>query len=225
MSGKNRKITCIFGRQGSGKSTITKAMLKDQSRKRVIVFDTQREYEGRGWKRVHSLADLIRAIKPIWKRGFKISYVPPAADLPKELSDLCNLIEMLQAPYEQGKDKQELTLVIEETNQSFPVTALPAGVNGMKRAVLQGRHWGVELIAISQRPALVSMDLRSNANFTYAFALASPDDVRGVMSMIMGKSKVLEDRLKGLQSYEFWRIENGQYLTGKTLSSDRFKLN
>ncbi|PLW75405.1 helicase HerA domain-containing protein [Cohaesibacter celericrescens] len=225
MSAKNRKITCIFGRQGSGKSTITKAMLKAKTRKRVIVFDTQREYEGRGWKRVHSLADLLKVIKPIWKKGFRISYVPPADNLPKELSDLCHLIEMLQAPYAEGKHNDELTLVIEEANQSYPVTALPAGVNGMQRAVLQGRHWGVELIAVSQRPALVNMSLRSGANSTYVFALASSNDVRGVMELIVGKSRAVQDHLIGLEPFCFWRIENGRYQTGKTLSGDRYRLN
>jgi len=102
-----------------------------------------------------------------------------AGDFELELHKLSVYLWHAQAPYESGRDRKKLTLIVEEMDLSVPNHATPKGMGGFKRLVLQGRHRGVEIIGVTQHPALVPIWFRINCAERYLFALGVED--HGVM--------------------------------------------
>ena len=175
---KDAKITAVYGRRGSGKSTLVQSLLK--GRKRVVVFDPMAEFASqRGFVRVSCFRDLVAALRKGWGRGFKIAFVPDD-DFKKVLHGISHVLWGAQAPYDAGRDDRKVTLVVEEMNLCYPPKDLPAGQEGFVRAILQGRHRGIEIIGVTQRPALVHPNFRSNAHDTYVFALEDHQDVQAI---------------------------------------------
>lgn len=170
------EVACIFGRRGSGKTTLARRLVAPW--RRLIVWDPLGEWATfRGLAKVQDLRELLAQLKRQWSRGFRLSLVGGAGDLVAHLDGLARLIWAAQAPY---PGCGPLALVVDEANLGLPVHKLPRGMAGMSRLVLQGRHRGVAVLAVSQRPALVSLDLRANAHRTLAFALPAPQDQRAL---------------------------------------------
>jgi len=210
---KDAELISVFGRRGSGKSTLTKALIKT-GRPKLIVFDAIGEYGGgRGWTRCSSRKDLIAAMKKKWKSGFKISYQPTDGNHIEDLHKVCMIAFKVQQPYKDGRDDRKLTLVVEEADLSMPAQAVGRDVSGMQKLTLQGRHWGLEAIAISQRPALVSTHFRGNVATSYVFALSSQND-RDEIAKVIGREH--RQMLTQMQNHEFICIENGSFQKGKT---------
>lgn len=179
---KDAELILVVGRRGSGKSTLTKGLLKD--RPKVLVFDPRAEYSGRGWAVCRSRSDVVKAMRRGWQSGFHIAYVPEAGIEAEELHRLTLICWQAQSPYESGSDPRKLTLVVEEADLSFPVVRLPAEISGMQRVVNQGRHAGIEVIAVTQRPALVSKNFRGNVATSYVFPLADEDDQQAMLKKL-----------------------------------------
>ncbi|MFA7638013.1 MAG: hypothetical protein WCY02_01760 [Parvibaculum sp.] len=203
---KDAELIQIFGRRGSGKSTLTKGLLK--GRPKVVVFDPRAEYGAlRGFTAAYTRTDVLKAMKRGWARGFHIAYVPEAGQEIEALHKLTSICWAAQSPYEEGRDPRKLTLVIEEADLSYPVTRLPSHFSGMQRVVNQGRHVGIECIAVSQRPAQISATYRANVATSYLFALAADVD-RQEMLRLIGRDYA--DRLRSLPPYRALVHENGQ---------------
>ena len=210
------ELTAIFGRRGCGKSTICKALLK--SRSRVVVFDPCDEYSaGRGWVRVTSRKALAEAIAKRISKGFKIAYVPPEGD---HIEALHWVAEIIWRAGEGGRNRH-ITLVIEEANMALPKHALPRDRSAAKRLILQGRHRGIEMIAVTQRPSLLSSDFIGNCATIYAFAVSDVNDV-DTISRYMGRERKAE--IAAQVSFKFLRRENGQICTGATTKAGSFKI-
>lgn len=218
---KDAELWAVFGRRGSGKSTIVQGIARDPNRKKVVAFDPMREYTGRGWVHVSSLSQLVLAMKSRWRKGFRISYVPTAGDEAGDLHKLSSLLWTAQTPYERGSDPRKLTLIVEEANLGMPNHALPAGMNGMARLINQGRHRGLEAVAVSQRPALVSKTYRANCTKTFVFPLADETD-RAEIGKVVGRSRM--DELRQMQKFHFWQLEDGQVSAGRTKKTGGFTL-
>jgi hypothetical protein len=199
----------IWGRRGSGKTTLTKKLLGGH--RRVIVFDPMAEYAGAGFRRCDSLEAVLRALKAGWGRGFRIAYVP-SGDFPRMLHGLATLIWHAQSPYQTGADRRELLFVVEEMNLGYPATKLRADYSGMTKITLQGRHRGISIIGISQRPAGVSADFRGMVAETYVLPLSTALDLRAVTD-VYGRE---HDRaLRALRPHAWLRFLDGQVITGK----------
>lgn len=183
---KDAEIVAIYGRRGSGKSTLAKAMIA--GREKVVVFDPRAEYAARGRPAFDRLGDVGKHISKNFQRGFQCAYVPPPGREAEALHELVSRLWLAQWPYETGDDARKLTLLIEEADLSYPVRALPAHLNGMARAVNQGRHAGLELIAVTQRPAQISATFRANCAQTIIFPLAADNDRQEVLRLI-GRDK------------------------------------
>ena len=198
-------VTAIYGRRGSGKTTRAKALIKNE--KRVVVFDPIGEYgQGRGVVHVDSVAGVRDAMAKRWRSGFRIAYTPQV-DLPGRLHALSLLLWDAQAPYRQRREGRPLTLVVDEANMAYPSTKLPVARQGMMRLVLQGRHAGIGIIAVTQRPALVSTDLRGNAAVIYAFALPVGHDVAAVAATV---GRPIAAQLPDLPDHVYLRWESGR---------------
>lgn len=167
---------CIFvaGRRGSGKTTFTRHAVEGAPR--VVAFDPIGQY-GRefGWPMAASLAELHELLGRCWRSPPWHVALTVAGDYPAELHRLAIYLWHAQQPYERHRDRKKLVLVVEEMNLSVPVHALPSDQRGFMRLVLQGRHRGIEIIGVTQRPALVSADFRSSAAETVLFPLGIED--------------------------------------------------
>jgi DNA helicase HerA-like ATPase len=199
----------IWGRRGAGKSTLAKKLLGGH--RRVIVFDPMGEYALRGFRVCGSLEAVLRVLKANWSRGFRIAYVP-SGDFPRMLHGLATLIWHAQAPYQTGADRRELLFVVEEMNLGYPATKLRADYSGMTKITLQGRHRGISIIGISQRPAGVSADFRGMVAQTYVLPLSTALDLRAVTD-VYGRE---HDRaLRALRPHAWLRFLDGQVIAGK----------
>lgn len=210
---KDARCIAVYGRRGSGKSTRVKALLRGH--KRLIVFDPMGEYGREGLAEpADTLAEVRAIMRRRWRAGFRIAY-QPAGDYVAKLHHLAEFLWHAQAPYEDGSDPRKLMLVVEEMNLGFPVTKLPRGQEGMLRLVLQGRHRGIEIIGVTQRPAAVSADFRGNVAETYVLPLSQALDYKAVGEVI---GREHEPKLRALQPHHWLHWD------GATLTEGRNKL-
>ncbi|MGH1445568.1 MAG: hypothetical protein ACRBBO_05940 [Cognatishimia sp.] len=210
----------IWGRSGAGKSTFAKKRLKGQ--KRIVVFDPLDEYGPRGDKictiTVHSLPEVLEAMKADW-RGFKIAFVPRSGQEPRYLSALCRLLLKAQQPFKDTGKGAGITLVVEEMNLSFPVHGGEAKSPGFAEICSRGRHYGIEVIGLSQRIAEVSLRFRGNCTESIVLAQASPRDVEaafGVLKFKRSEKNAGIDMVDDLKNFEFIHFQaDGTRKTGK----------
>jgi len=186
------RITTVYGATGSGKSHLVKGALARA--RRIIVFDPQHEYGSVcGGEIVSNAGEMIEAMAGDM-RGFKVAYQPKGeADMVEQLHTVaCALWDW------QDVVPGTATLVIEEANRGYPNEKVPAKLRGMQKLVLQGRHRNIQLVGISQRPALVNPDLRTNAGRVVLFRLADYSDRQTVGRMFgpnyISNVSVLQDR-------------------------------
>ena len=177
----------VVGRTGSGKTTWAKQSLIDGVN-RLLIFDPQAEYN---FPRGDTAAAVKGLILGQIKRGGRIavSYAP-VSDHVRALHNFALLAWALGS----------CMVVIDEASLSLPVGSLPKDAQGALRLLLQGRHRGVSVVGITQRPALVSMNLRANVNRVVVFRLMSPRDVDAVSDMI---GQRLAPEVATLQPFEY----------------------
>lgn len=199
---KDADIQVVLGRRGSGKSTLLKRLLEPE--KRVIVFDVQREYGEAGFLVVETLSGLREAMAAGWNSGFRVAYVPPRRGRLEAFEQVAELILRAQNPYTIGTDQRQILFVVEEINVAYPnrLNAAPA----FTECILQGRHYGINLIGVSQRPTLIAPNFRGNAETWYVFPLDSHDDRMEVIHKIGPEWK---EKLRNLQNHNYFCIASG----------------
>jgi hypothetical protein len=203
---KDARCILVTGRRGSGKTTLVQTLIEGCPA--LIAFDPIGQYAREfGWARAATLDELHRKLSGIWGQGFKIAF-SPAGDFARELHRLSVYLWAAQVLYETGRTRRKLSLVVEEMNLSFPVTRLPDGCQGFLRLVLQGRHRGIEIIGVTQRPALVSADFRGNVAETYVFALGYAEDQR-----LWGRA--CQPIIASLAPHAYLRLADGEAARGQ----------
>lgn len=190
----------VWGASGSGKSSYVKKLIK--ARKRLVIFDPLEEYgpELRIRSVVHSARDSLDQVRQAmvddWQ-GFRVAYVPPSDKEPAALSALCKLLMAAQQPFKDGKSKAGLTLVVEEMNLSFPVSGGAQKCPGFANVCSRGRHYGIEVIGVSQRIAEVATRFRNNCTETVVLRQKGPRDLDAAAAEI-GGDRAAVARLKNL---------------------------
>lgn len=206
MQTKNAKITGLWGGRGSGKSTRAKELIADINR--LIVIDPIGDWgKERGFMSFTNLNSLYRAIKRDWNRGFKFVLITPRGSNPEStLNSLSDGIFLMQEPYKMGRDKRELTLVVEEMALTYPEKTLSKDNRNFLELVNLGRHSGVNIIGISQRMAEVKKGFISNCAEHYFFRMGSHVDYAAV-GQIIGRQEV--DKLKKLDDHHSLHFSRG----------------
>ena len=211
----NARRIGVWGRSGSGKSSYVKKMLKGQ--KRLVIFDPLAEYgEALRIRTVehrnrNSLDDVRKAMIDDWS-GFRVAYVPPAGKEAAALSALCRLLFAAQQPFKDGKrGAKMLTLVVEEMNLSFPVAGGAQKCPGFADVCSRGRHYGIEVIGVSQRIAEVATRFRNNCDETVVLAQKGPRDLDAAAAELGGD----KGAVKGLDNLEYIHERHGVLTRGK----------
>ncbi|MBQ8671617.1 MAG: hypothetical protein IJ525_03745 [Alphaproteobacteria bacterium] len=189
----------IFGASGSGKTT--KALTLVAKCQRLIVFDALDDFVGK-FRRFTSLDDLKSYLIKNYVKGFRVAYVPPYGSEIKALSDLSKFIRELQTGFKIQQHNAKITLFVDELNLSFPLgLTRKKPDNGFGFLCNQGRHYGVNLIGVSQRMSLVDMPFRANLSDLYIFRLADWNDVKTAISMLGTPYK---GGILNLQNYKYY---------------------
>lgn len=206
----------VWGASGSGKSSKVKQLLRNRSR--LIVFDPLAEYAAElpGLRNVeHKQAsdlDKVRlAMKANWA-GFKVAYVPPAGKEAAALSALSKLLMAAQQPFKDGKrGAKMLTLVVEEMNLSFPVSGGAQKCPGFADICSRGRHYGIEVIGVSQRIAEVSTRFRANNDETIILRQKGPNDIKAAAAEL----GTTEAHVRTLKNLDYLHEKGGEITPGK----------
>lgn len=189
---KDAKRVGVYGGSGSGKSTFVKNYIKGNNR--IVIFDPQREYDVK--QRFDNLVDVKNHLAANWNIGFRIAITPAphmADKEPELLHKLAVLLRHCQQPYADEQDSRKITLLVEEIQLSYPSAKLPAKLNGFSYLCTTGRHYGIEIIAVTQRPAQVSTTFRGNTTQNYYFRLLNSTDIKAVGEVMGAKAKRLAD--------------------------------
>lgn len=177
---KINSVTMVVGQRGSGKSVYLKRLLFDKPR--VIVFDVNEEYHY--MRKVGTLRRLAEIIEE--EDSFHLAFVPKNVE--HDLPLFCKLAMM------RGK----VTIVFDEAHVIAPLHSID---HELTMLITRGRHKEVDLIFATQRLALVSKLMTSQANRTIFFKLTEPRDVQAASEWLGTEA----DQLKTLQTGE--RIE------------------
>lgn len=220
MTRKTSTLDLVVGRRGSGKSRFVKEKIADQ--KRLVIFDPVGEYGRDGIVDFHTAkASELRAhLAAHWNDEFRAAFVPPPSWPMEALHSLGAFLLACQRPYSELADDglpddpsnpKPITLVVEEMNLGYPATALPRELYAMPTITLQGRHYGINVIGVTQRPALISKDFRANILRLVTFPLAEVDDADAVLKKI-GREHA--DELRNLRDYHYLDFANGKVRAG-----------
>ena len=186
------KRWAIYGKPGSGKSYLTRKLAARQDR--VIVFDPEEEYGGLpGFMECTTLQEVYDCLYDCWDGTFRIAYVPPSGQEIQKLHHLSLMVEAVGEAYKNGHTDQELMVVVDELNLSFPLTINTTKYSGFARLCSRGRKRGINIIGTTQRPSEVATRWRGNLDRVSVFALAQQIDVEAA-------AKSTGDKLKDLLS-------------------------
>jgi len=207
---RDASITFIVGRRGSGKTTQAEHRLRSCGR--LIVFAPIRSDFRRGYTQVKTLRGLLAHLQRNWQRGFRLAYRPPAAaDLTVPLDRLARLVLQVQQPYADERETRQVTLAVDEANLGFPHHRDPT-LKAFAFAVLQGRHYGVNIVGITQRPTQVDPILRDNADRWIVFPLGGD---RALDSVLAAVGRRHADAIRRLTNHQFLEFADGEVRAGR----------
>jgi hypothetical protein len=160
--------TCIFGRTGTGKSTLIKGDSKLgivsllNSYQNYVIWDYQGEYlKGFGdvYTDFNTFVDGIKYCIKNNKTIKKVVYLDTG------------LFDKVCAVMHHVKD---CVFVVEEVDTVTTPTYAPPNFSNLNRS---GRHWDLSLICLSQRPRKVYRNLTSQADKIIVFSIIEPGDI------------------------------------------------
>lgn len=209
---KDAKKIGVWGGTGSGKSTRVKEIIKGNNR--VIVIDPIGDYvHEKGFKCYKTLKGLYQAIKSGWNTGFKAVLVVQRGQDPfAMLEQLSEGLFKIQQPYFNNQDSKPITLVVEEMSLCYPERTLRANERSFLELVNLGRHYGIEIIGVSQRIAEVKKNFVGNCTEHFFFRLGSAADRNAVTGIIGTEHK---QAITALQTHQYLHFASGETKAGR----------
>ncbi|MCM1323842.1 MAG: hypothetical protein NC218_06740 [Acetobacter sp.] len=198
----------IFGASGSGKTTLALGLVKNV--KRVIYFDPLDDLPVK--KSFSSIVSLFDFIMKNYNKGFQVRYTPHFPAMIIELSKLCELIVNIQRQFKDGASNANITLFVDELDLSFPLNQSRVNPsNWFYFLCCRGRHYGVNIVGISQRMSLVDLPFRANLSDLFVFRLADFNDIDNAVKMI---GKPYKDKIQSLANYQYvYKMRTGVVVT------------
>lgn len=177
------ELALILGIRGSGKTSLTKVL--SLTRNRVIVLDRMRDYQtekqiigyndfSREWSQIFSHSEFYCVVH--FKKG------QSAEVFQEESNNILRLIyETSDRQHSQGVRLDTLIVIEELQFYCTPYFITPY----LKECILTGRHYGIGMIANTQRPANIHGDFKGNADHIFAGQLAFKADVQYLRDSIL----------------------------------------
>lgn len=188
-------VISVFGRRGSGKTTLCTEISK--AFKKIVVYDTCSRIDVRssnssdtflpGALKIH--ADFGPVVETIVKNrnGFKIIFTPSEPE--NDFDFFCELMNT--------KEINETLIYVEEVGLlARPNAPLSSSFNKLLRF---GRHHGIHLLVNAQRPVDVHRAITANSSHIICFKQTEPRDL-GYLSGFFGERT---DSIKNLPEHHF----------------------
>lgn len=193
-------VIAVFGRTGSGKSAWLKQHIEALKPKRIIVWDPMREYGHIGTVYTE-LAPLVAAISAAKRGRFAVVFQPATNDKQRaaQFDVWCGIA------YAAG----DALVLVEELKFVTRPSWAPAR---WSEITLTGRHRGLYVIGVSQRPASIDKDFFGSATLIHTGPLVFPEDIKTV-AKAMNIPEAEIDALVPLQFIER-NMETKEKITG-----------
>ncbi|MBI4847552.1 MAG: ATP-binding protein [Nitrospirae bacterium] len=184
-------IRTIIGRRGYGKTTLAGKFL-DQRTQPAIIVDMLGQFKH--GKRFFSAKDLLDHI--LTK---KISITDPLILGSFELNDFSIICEI-------AIRLKNVMLIIDEVD--FFDSPRVQDKN-FKRVIHYGRHYNIDLVTTSRRPANISRDLTSQTDEFYVFRVTEKRDLEYFENL----SSELPELIRGLPKYSYLKYNYEEIIT------------
>lgn len=162
-------FTAVFGRRGSGKTTLIRAMIP-QLKKPVVIIDvlgnfTGYEHEGKDWVDTETISGALEEMRAYCQDPGKHSgvIVVQTGDLDNAIDFLCSALWKIHGG----------TLVLDETDAFSIGQSAPC----YDEAIRYGRNRGIDIVTGCRRPAEISKHITAAADRVYAFVTREPRDI------------------------------------------------
>lgn len=158
---KHNEITVIFGKKGSGKSNLAKFLLYEGARgKSLFIWDFLGEYGSYGivFDNTLSILQYLKTRKPPYKIILQS----------KRIDDFDNFCKVI---YNIGN----IYLLVEETDSVCNANKI---YDSFAYIIRYGRHYNLDILAITRRPFDIARLLTANADKIYCFQYNEPRDLQ-----------------------------------------------
>ena len=187
----------VFGASGSGKTTLGLALVKSSNR--VIFFDPLDDLPAK-----HRFTDINRLKQFLVKNyvtGFRVAFVPNLGSAAAQLNDISQFLITMQNGFKFSDYSQLVTLFIDELDLAFPLN-LSKTQPGNKFYFLccRGRHYGINIVGISQRMSQVDLPFRANLSDLFILRLADFNDIKNAVNMLGANWR---EPVQNLKNYEY----------------------
>lgn len=211
MSGSHNQASIggIFGASGSGKSSLQKLELLELQPARLLLWDPKREYRrfGVAVETIEDLAKVVRRAKP-----FRVVFHPRRTrrQMKTQFNAFCTIGDRLGDPELGGTP---LWLVADELAD---VTEPGWAPEGWERVTRQGRHAGLTIRGLSQRPADIDKSFYGNLTHIAVFRQNAEGDVDRLAKIL----RVPKESIGALRQLEWVErnLQTGELSPKKNLS-------
>lgn len=168
-----RRVVLIVGKTGTGKSTKARELIAPLTR----VFVLEAGFKAGGEYGIFPTDDFQRVAASLSRSFFRVSYSPRWWEW-----SWC-----MEAAKIAGEEGGPLWLVIEEADR----VPEPRELEIYDDLINRGRHWGINLVALSTRPAKLPIDYRAQATDVIAFRQHEPRDIDYLREIMGDKAEAL----------------------------------
>ena len=174
MSGNDHtaKVIGIMGATGCGKSYFLRKMLARPARKRTLIWSPKEAIDGYAalypGSKICTTANQVLALLKAAKAGPVHIVFRPMLERKKDAALFGAVCKMAMAA-------RNICVVAEEVHT---VTQPSWAPDGWSELIMMGRGYGVEVFALSQRPASIDKDFFSNMSMLHVGRMNFDDDVK-----------------------------------------------
>jgi len=161
-------FTAVFGRRGSGKTTLIRAMIP-KLKKPVVILDVLGNFQGyesggKEWYDATSTKDALLEIRSFLQKPQEHSGIISlqTGDIDNSIDFLCSALWKIHGG----------TLVLDEVD-SISISDAPC----FDEAIRYGRNHAIDVVTGARRPAEVSKNITAAADRVYCFATREPRDI------------------------------------------------